>query len=74
MGLNPVLYAKALNLEDRAEKAQRLENAKVHLCIECGCCSYVCPANRPLVTNNKLAKAEVQKYKKEMANLEGGND
>ncbi|MEG2084560.1 MAG: electron transport complex subunit RsxC [Clostridia bacterium] len=25
-------------------------------CIECGCCSYVCPANRPLVQSIKLAK------------------
>ena len=25
-------------------------------CNACGCCSYVCPARRDLVTNNKLAK------------------
>lgn len=26
-------------------------------CIECGCCSYVCPTNRPLVQLIRLAKA-----------------
>ena len=26
-------------------------------CMECGCCSFVCPANRPLVQTNRLAKA-----------------
>ncbi len=29
---------------------------KVNLCMECGCCSFVCPAKRPLVQVNKLAK------------------
>ena len=28
-------------------------------CIECGCCSYVCPAGRPLVQHMRRAKAEV---------------
>ena len=37
--------------------------------MECGCCSYVCPANRPLVQTNKLAKLKLREYfsyKKEM--------
>jgi electron transport complex protein RnfC len=33
--------------------------------MECGCCSYVCPARRPLVENNKLAKAALRKYQAE---------
>lgn len=33
-----------------------LRSIRADLCIECGCCSYVCPARRDLVTNNKLAK------------------
>ena len=32
---------------------------KVNLCMECGCCSFICPAHRPLVQTNKLAKAKV---------------
>jgi len=30
-------------------------------CIECGCCSYVCPAERPLVDLFKWAKAELRR-------------
>ena len=36
---------------------------KVNLCMECGCCSYGCPAHRPIVQTNKLAKAKVNAYK-----------
>ena len=51
-----------------------LEELKVNLCMECGCCSYGCPAHRPLVQTNKLAKAQLaawQKLKKEQAEKEG---
>jgi electron transport complex protein RnfC len=30
-------------------------------CIECGCCSYVCPAKRHLVQSIQYAKAELRK-------------
>ena len=36
-----------------------LMRLKVNLCMECGCCSYICPARRPLVQTNKLAKIQV---------------
>lgn len=62
MGLNPTLYARALKLDDAAERAERFTNAKLNLCIECGCCSYVCPSKRPLVDNNRLAKSELREY------------
>ena len=63
MGLNPTIYAKALNVSDANDRAERLESAKINLCIECGCCSYVCPAKRPLVENNRLAKATLREIK-----------
>ncbi len=31
-------------------------------CIECGCCSYVCPANRYLVQSMRLAKDYIRKH------------
>lgn len=67
MGLNPTIYARTLKVDDAAERAERLEGAKVGLCIECGCCSYVCPSKRPLVENNRLAKAELREYKAALA-------
>ncbi|MDD4880307.1 MAG: electron transport complex subunit RsxC, partial [Gallionellaceae bacterium] len=46
------LYAKAKNL-DKAE-AYNLAD-----CIECGCCSYVCPSHIPLVDYYRFAKSEL---------------
>ena len=60
MGLNPTLYAKAMKVEDKSERADRLTDAKLNLCMECGCCSFVCPSRRPLVETNRLAKAELR--------------
>lgn len=68
--LDPRSIAKAYQL-DRGED---LEKLCVDLCMECGCCSYVCPANRPLVQTNKLAKIKLRAYqtkKKAEAEKEG---
>lgn len=67
MGLNPTVYAKAMGLANSADRAERLEIAKVNLCIECGCCSFVCPAKRPLVENNRLAKADLRAFNAQKA-------
>ena len=40
-----------------------LDELKVNACMECGCCSFVCPANRPLVQTNKLAKQFLKEEK-----------
>ena len=62
MGLNPTVYAKALNVTDAEDRIERYTEAKLNLCIECGSCSYVCPSNRPLVENNKIAKTEMREF------------
>lgn len=72
IGLNPTIYAKAMENEDEAERFALLDKSKVQLCIECGCCSYVCPARRPLVDTNKNAKRFVRSYKAALAEKEGG--
>jgi len=41
------------------DRVEELAALKVNLCMECGCCSFICPARRPLVQTNKLAKAKV---------------
>lgn len=40
---------------DRRDAAA-LKRLKVNLCMNCGACSYVCPAKRPLAEKNQLAK------------------
>ena len=67
--LNPTGYAKALNIDNKEDRIERLEQTKVNLCMECGCCSFVCPASRPLVQNNRIAKAQVREYKSHQATL-----
>lgn len=52
-GLAPANIAKAYSAADTTA----LEKEKVGLCMECGCCSYVCPAKRKLVQTNRMAKA-----------------
>ena len=62
MNLNPTAFASALKLGTE-DMVARLEEYKINLCMECGCCSYVCPANRPLMQNNRLAKAALREFK-----------
>lgn len=56
--LDPRAISKAYSLNS----GEDLEKLCVDLCMECGCCSYVCPAKRPLVQTNKLAKIVLRNY------------
>ena len=56
--LDPRKISKAYKLNSGEE----LEALCVDLCMECGCCSFVCPAKRPLVQTNKLSKARLRAY------------
>ena len=57
IGLSPVIIAKAYNAHNLTE----LNNLMVDLCMECGSCSYVCPAKRPVTETMRLAKAMLRK-------------
>ena len=52
VGLMPTELEKAYQQKD----ADRLKTLKVNLCMNCGSCSYVCPAKRNLAETNQLAK------------------
>ena len=69
MFLNPTEFSKTLSIDSKEERIARYESSKVYLCMECGCCSFVCPANRPLVQNNRLAKGELRDHKAHQASL-----
>ncbi|MDD2436111.1 MAG: electron transport complex subunit RsxC [Massilibacteroides sp.] len=55
MGLNPTLLMNATEFQnwDLAEANYIVD------CIECGSCSYTCPANRPLLDYIRLGKGKV---------------
>ena len=64
LGLNPKEYTRVLEEVDDADEQYRiLEKEHILTCMECGCCSYVCPAHRPLVENNRKAKGIVKKVR-----------
>ena len=62
MGLNPTAFAKAMNVPELENRVEKLNEASIGLCIECGCCSFVCPAKRPLVQNHRLGKGDARAY------------
>ncbi len=67
------LDPRAIERAYKINSGEDLEKLHVDLCMECGCCSYICPAKRPLVQTNKLAKAVLRNYinkKKEEENNE----
>ncbi len=68
MSLNPTVFSKAVDMPTE-EKMATLEAYRVNLCMECGCCSYVCPANRPLLANNRLMKTALREYKAHKSTL-----
>ena len=58
--LSPVAISKALARND----IESLKELKVNLCMECGCCSYICPTGQPLVQRNRIAKQLIKKEAK----------
>lgn len=63
MNLMPLFISMyALNDDfDNAEKYHALD------CIECGCCSYICPCKRPLVESIRQAKREILAKRRKQA-------
>ena len=55
-GLMPSIFAEAYENKD----VDTLNRFNVMQCMECGSCSYTCPARRPLSMTNKLAKFMVK--------------
>lgn len=60
MRLYPAMVEGAVNRQN----TEALKNLNVNYCMECGCCSYICPAGRPLTQAMRLAKASLRKEKK----------
>lgn len=57
MGLEPYL----LMLQGVNQMWDDMAEHGVANCLECGCCSYICPASRPLLDFIKLGKQELRK-------------
>lgn len=57
MGLSPVEIAGAYNRGD----VDALNAMTVDLCMSCGCCTFVCPAKRPVAQTMNQAKVMQKK-------------
>lgn len=57
MGLSPVEIAGAF----QKGNVEALDEMMVDLCIGCGCCTFVCPAKRPVCQTMNLAKVMQKK-------------
>lgn len=63
MGLQPYLLMSLVEKKMWSEA----EAEAVYDCLECGSCSYTCPANRPLLDYIRYGKATVMKMMRERA-------
>ena len=68
MNLTPCEVENAFEHRDM----ERLADLKINICMECGCCSFVCPSGRPLVQTHKLAKPLLAAYLRTKKEKEAG--
>lgn len=54
----------AASIKDEEKRAAALIDTGVRQCVDCGCCSYVCPAHRPLLATNQEAKWWLKQYER----------
>ena len=73
VGISVADVDRMMNIKNPDKKAKMLIATGVRQCVDCACCSYVCPANRPLLQINWDAKAFLKKYAAEQKEKEGGN-
>jgi len=57
MDLMPLMYVR----NTKKKKFEACKEYYIDNCIECGACSYVCPANIPIVGYIKTCKSELSK-------------
>ncbi len=58
------LYPSMVETAIRLDETERLNSLNISYCMECGCCSYVCPAKRPLTQLMRTAKAILRRQSK----------
>jgi len=71
IGISISDVGRALKVKDEDRRAKLLIDSGVRQCVDCACCSYVCPANRPLLQLNWEAKAFLKKYAAAQKEKEG---
>lgn len=73
VGIDVANVGRALRIKDEDRSAKVLLDTGVRQCVECGCCSYVCPAHRKLLQANQDAMRFLKNYAAKQKEKEGGN-
>ena len=73
IGISVADVDRALNIKNPDKRAKAIIETGVRQCVDCACCSYVCPANRPLLQINKTATSFLKKYAAEQKEKGGNN-
>lgn len=63
----------AMKEKNEDAKERLLIETGVRQCVDCGCCSYVCPAHRHLLATNQDAKWWLKQYDRARKEKQGGN-
>ena len=72
IGISVAEVNRVMHIADEDKRARLLIDTGVRQCVDCGCCSYVCPAHRPLLQMNWEAKAFLKHYAAAQQEKEGG--
>ena len=72
VGISVADVDRMMKIKDVDKKAKALIDTGVRQCVDCACCSYVCPAHRPLLQINWDAKSFLKKYAAEQKEKAGG--
>ena len=62
--INISAVESAMKIKNEEKREAALIDTGVRQCVDCGCCSYVCPAHRPLLANNQDAKWWLKQYER----------
>lgn len=73
IGISVAMVDRVMKIRDEEVRVKKLIDTGVRQCVDCACCSYVCPAHRPLLQINQQAKSYLKRYAAEQKEKAGGN-
>lgn len=73
VGISVASVERMMKIADEKYRVKMLIDTGVRQCVDCACCSYVCPAHRPLLQINQQAKSYLKRYAAEQKEKVGGN-
>ncbi len=73
VGIQVASVERMMQIPDEERRVRMLTDTGVRQCVDCACCSYVCPAHRPLLQINQQAKSYLKRYAAEQKEKVGGS-